>query len=500
MSTERTKPTDFYHPDRPAQEAADRLRGRTFNRICILERPNIPSVIAGFILTEIGVISPDAQVVVRSDPNKEQLSLDLQNNSIPLFSREFTDPFLLIDLIEDGNPNWTQVHQNRLRWLAHQNQSYRSFGDDKWFVTRRQFTPKQEGRMAIHDILSLILLTNRDNPRLAYQRAQDALRGRLIDIPQHQNTLAPIKLEVPFLKGTQQTDDVRPAIYQFDPRRILLLTDQHFSLVIGGPPNCGKSTFAVSLFEAMQGIVKDCIERRIISPDDLSVGICDLDLAAPTVRYIQERRDVPTDRKRPWDESLMTLAVDLFGACKEQNNVVIGDLPGGIPDQLTARFAALASFSTRVFTRTDPKTDAWKEFLIGANLPTKLIEVHTRLHEPDKKSGVRNFQARSRGKRRDFLRGRMVDLERVAKPDDPFIQFAAHALLLDFLPDQVLGRLGYGHKIANSLDLMQPVIRDEVKPTTKRVGRLLREIDQLPPEEAAMFLSEVAQRYNLSED
>ena len=86
-------------------------------------------------------------------------------------------------------------------------------------------------------------------------------------------------------------------------------------------------------------------------------------------------------------------------------------------------------------------------------MPTPVAAIHTRFKEIGRASGLRSFESQSseRQDRHDFIRGRIVDLDRTLKDDDIMIQFIAHALLFDFLPRKVVERAIYVRKLLAEL-------------------------------------------------
>src|SRR5688500_9251793 len=87
-----------------------------YPRALILDELGVKSIIAGFILKEIGVIAPDAEIVVRSD---RRVSDELRQTSQPLYrsgdksKQGYEDPL---------NPGWLQ--QQIARSTLHQKVKY----------------------------------------------------------------------------------------------------------------------------------------------------------------------------------------------------------------------------------------------------------------------------------------------------------------------------------------------------------------------------------------
>lgn len=161
--------------------------------------------------------------------------------------------------------------------------------------------------------------------------------------------------------------------------------------------------------------------------------------------------------KRPWvingmvNDDLLIEALDNLESARARNNITIADLPGGQPDEITSKLSASSDYSIRVDGRHGNEAKPWRDYLRYPNMPTNIAEVHTWPINSERRSGIRNRKALTQGDRVDFIRGRVVGLDLKPIPDDPFINFLAHALIFDILPHTILRRLRYGHRLLRSL-------------------------------------------------
>jgi len=176
------------------------------------------------------------------------------------------------------------------------------------------------------------------------------------------------------------------------------------AIIVGGPPNSGKSTFSVSLVRALQD-------------QGVSAEAVDLDLWAPTKDYIEgktskkEREELKRSKITKGD---IDDAAKRLERAKESYDFVIGDAPGGISGNLRPIYQ-LATH-TIILCREDKQTeiDKWKKFFEKMNLPIAAIIV-------TKITGKEDLQAN------DLIEGTLVGLKR--EPiDTPVIRSMASIL------------------------------------------------------------------------
>lgn len=221
----------------------------------------------------------------------------------------------------------------------------------------------------------------------------------------------------------------------FDEARIGLLSGQHLGIVLGGPPNSGKSTCIASLVEQMQNIVVSLQSRPGWSGFQLSVGLVNLDLATPTAEQVFAMKELGAgdfnSRRRTWTKDLAFEALHAFEAAKKKYNVVLADLPGKI-DILTEIMSVPADAGI-LLTRDWQKMAEWQTFLRNMGI-RKIVQARTRSAEQSLPSIVKRFNS---GRE---VAGRISGLERIVCPWDPFVHFLSYALLFDLLPAMVEGR------------------------------------------------------------
>lgn len=90
-------------------------------------------------------------------------------------------------------------------------------------------------------------------------------------------------------------------------------------IIIGGPPNSGKSTLAESLAIALRALGVDAYAE-------------DLDLAIPTLEFIRGAKgwEQRQGTKKDWTPELAKKAAALFEEASTKHSIVIGDAPGKI--------------------------------------------------------------------------------------------------------------------------------------------------------------------------
>lgn len=213
--------------------------------------------------------------------------------------------------------------------------------------------------------------------------------------------------------------------------RILELQDRHLCVVIGGEPNVGKSTLAVSLVAEM----KHCI--RSLSPNsfpglEFGVEVVDLDSGSPTTKAIAERWATDRERlfkeKRPWTMERAEEAHQELLRSKSKYNILVGDLPGLITD--FTRLTASGADAGIIISRDQGITrDEWIPFMSSEGLP-----IVSRIKRREIRDGFSSLVTKwCPG---ESLNGNVVMLNRLQKSWDPFIQWLALFLLFDILPSR----------------------------------------------------------------
>ncbi len=446
---------------------------------------SVPEIITAFILHRLGYIySPhDLLPSVRTSG---KVTPAMQEKGIPLFDTAVQNPAFLRYLVDTHEGGLSPVQYQGLNRLAIHMDSYRQVPPDRWWDASPSIeNVRRSANRSLHNFLSSVVQSNFLDPLLAFSSGFSALERlfspdrKKIDFAE----LKPITGTVPVIKGVTVDDedivDIMP--YEFDRTRAVFLADKHSSIVIGGSPNSGKSTFSVSLYQAMAELIGECERDGIFGADQIKIGLCDLDLASPTSGTMLNEGVYRRTDKRPWTVPLAHTAVNMLDRMESVNNIVIGDLPGqvdSVVDQLTrkARFSAIVNSATK-----EGAWDYWKDFLDVLDRHDTCIGVRTHLDPTgeNKFSGLIAYSSSYTrpDDRSNFLHGQVVNLTREPRPNDPFIRFAAMALLFDYLPGEVIDALNSQAAIQLTLSpgifYSSGVFRQELDKIEERVTKRL---------------------------
>lgn len=425
-----------------------------FDSVIISRYRSVPEMTAGFILQKTGVISSENSLYNPMVWYSREMDTRVKGNSLLLFREEALNPTLLAKVINDRKRGLSYTARTELLTLANFLQRYRSYKGGRWVEARSHIQDRgTANELRLHDFLSSIVDANFIDPQIAFRRGVEAL-NRLYcrDTGFNIADFDPVEFEVPILKNEgDKPDIVDLATFSFDRTRVIYLVGRHFPIVIGGAPNSGKSTFAVSLFEAMDSLIQECEVDGILGDREVRVDIFDLDKISPTARSIEFGKQPIRGSTRIWNENMARELLEGFETATLRNTVILGDLPGGVPDIYTDILAGSARFSILVTRAFGEEAQDWRRFFTSLDNQVNIIRVHTKFGEPDRISGVRNYSVLRTGSRRDLLWGRVVDLDRKAKSEDNFIMFAARALLFEYLPEAVISEFSAHHGVHNSL-------------------------------------------------
>lgn len=133
-------------------------------------------------------------------------------------------------------------------------------------------------------------------------------------------------------------------------------------ILIGGPPNSGKSTLAESLARALRAIGIDAYAE-------------DMDLASPTLEFIRGEKgwEQRLREKKEWTMDLAKEAASIFMKASEKHAVVIGDAPG----KITAESKEIAKNATHaiILCREDCVSEIknWQELFAQFGVQTICI-------------------------------------------------------------------------------------------------------------------------------
>jgi signal recognition particle GTPase len=134
-------------------------------------------------------------------------------------------------------------------------------------------------------------------------------------------------------------------------------------IVVGGPPNSGKSTFSECIARALQDL-------------DIDAESIELDVFAPTLDYIKRKitREERDKRKQePVTKEKIEKAVKRFKSASNKHDIVIGDAPGRISKEskLLCRIATHGI----IICREDESSEIenWKSFFEELNIPIVVV-------------------------------------------------------------------------------------------------------------------------------
>ncbi len=227
---------------------------------------------------------------------------------------------------------------------------------------------------------------------------------------------------------------------------IAALTDQHITVIVGGPPGSGKTTATVTLVNEMNNLIQSLRTRFGWEAFNLSVKYLSLDLGTPVGDFIisqqGQNRDLVNNAKQRWTPEFAEAGLHAMLQAKHEHNIVIADLPGQI-DGLT-RLLSCGADGSIILSRDWSKVDEWKRFFAEMG-QANLSQALSRSPEEGFMSTVKVYR------RGHFLSGRVSGLMRVVCSWDPFLHFLAKALLFDLLPSLVTSRLQTIEKIRLSV-------------------------------------------------
>lgn len=445
---------------------------------------DVPQIVTAYLYHRVGVV-PDLSTFSRpfqwnGAGAKTSMPGFLKETGLTLFHPDYQNPALLTGLVEMQISD--RHAKGRLRLLADHLKYYRGQSPGRWTEAREQIVEdvekdrkrlraklvgegksekvaeedlrrlriRPELNLHLHDLLSSIIAANYGIPEIALPKGVAALdrfygEDRFYPCDEEIQTgrkersfydLGPVEISVPVLKGSEfESDVVETLRFNMDKIRTVYLPRLRRTLVIGGSPNSGKSTMAASLFIAIQNVLAECERVGILARGEVKVALCDLDLCSPTAEVVLN--GCLPGKKRVWDDALCSEALGRLATLEEENNIVIGDLPGGLPDSITTRLTTAVRYSLLVNQFGHESDRTWREFLASFSGHNRLAGIRTRL-DPDRVSGIKTFRSLSKGDSHNSLIGQVVNLERRPKPDDPVIKFLAWVLVCDFLPGEVI--------------------------------------------------------------
>lgn len=235
-----------------------------------------------------------------------------------------------------------------------------------------------------------------------------------------------------FKSNKPKEDEVLASMrYKLAERNILSLCGENLGIAICGPAGSGKSTLAVSLTSEIENILQSLRTRTAWPSFSLTAKLVNLDLATPTSNAILagegKNRPPLEGLKRPWSTELALEAFEIFREDKKQTNLVVADLPGGKPDNITEIVGAIADVAVIVTNDWEGKMKEWTDFVNRMGI-TLISQARSRLSQEGLSSVVTRYEPG------EYVAGRVVSLDRVDRSWDRFIVWLAEFLLFDILP------------------------------------------------------------------
>ncbi len=212
--------------------------------------------------------------------------------------------------------------------------------------------------------------------------------------------------------------------------RILSLPQKKISIAVGGPSGSGKSTFVASLVDEIEKVIQSLQGRFGFSSFHLKIASANLDLGTPTVESISAGlgcdRDFLTGLKQEWTMDLAETGLEKYRPLKVANNITICDFPGKMTD--ITRFL-LSSMDACILLSRDWEVlnKEWAPEARKLGIPI-LSKVRSRMAKDGLPSMVTTYAPG------EMISGRVVELDRILKEEDPFISSLALFLLFDILP------------------------------------------------------------------
>lgn len=431
-------------------QQAEHLRAFPAREVIISRYRSVPELLAGYILARSGAVISDEALMYPEMWIGREMSNDVRDRALLLNRKETWNPAVLRLTVEKAKDagEISTIERGFLMHLLGTLEHYRAYPESRWYEGRDHILdPVNKGtktQLRLHDYMVALTDANFEDPLVCFQKGIEALQ-RFENNPIGLTVLNPVTFVAPILKNPAEEpiDIVDFGEFEFDRARAVYLPKTNFRIVTGGAQNSGKSTFTASLGANMQQLVNLCVREGILGEGEIRVKVFDLDFIAPTVHNVVSggiigAKEPYRNPQETWDRGKAERVRKEFVNLSQSVNIALGDLPGGRPDHITDTLASAADFSILVTRSVGEEAKDWREFLTGLSSHSNLVRAHTRFGEPDRQSGLRDYESTSKGERRDLLYGRVVNLDRKVKTDDPFIGLAAHVLLFDYLPGAII--------------------------------------------------------------
>lgn len=228
----------------------------------------------------------------------------------------------------------------------------------------------------------------------------------------------------------------RPREFRLHRSEARFLEGGQVRIFVLGPPRSGKTSFVYSLACNLRELCQNLPFRLEVEAADLDKSRADL------TRLMEAGRASP--KKLRWTEPLAQGAREDFRP--RLGNIVLGDGPGGIPDEITQIISGPANCAILIVSGENDRLyfagrEAYLTFLRLRKIPV-VAEFRTRPSGQRKESGEEIASELRAFRPREFLGGQIVGLKFGQENMDPVIRDVAKALLFSLLPALVRGHRG----------------------------------------------------------
>lgn len=239
--------------------------------------------------------------------------------------------------------------------------------------------------------------------------------------------------ETPWFKKEVPGEWVKFQLHRSEAR---FLENKQIRILAIGPPRSGKTSFVHSLSQYLRELCQDL-------PFQLETEAVDLDKSRADLTRLMARESV-FPKKLRWTAPLAQSARKDFRP--RLSNIVLGDGPGGVPDEITKIISQPANCAILVVSGGNDeiyrlRRETYLTFLDSQSIPV-IAEFRTRPHGQRQESGEEITSQLRVFRPRNFLGGQIVGLEFGQDNRDPVIADVARIFLFNLFPALARGNLG----------------------------------------------------------